>query len=323
MSRGSIAVMTSGGDAPGMNAAVRAIVRKALAYDIQTYGVMRGYQGLIDGDIIEMSRRSVSGIIQHGGTVLKTSRCPAFKTEEGVEKAVEFLEKKGIEGLIVIGGDGSFHGAESIDKIWKGCVIGVPGTIDNDLYGTDETIGYDTAINTALSALDKIRDTADSHDMFFVVEVMGRDAGFIALDVGIAGGAEDILIPETFTDVETIGHHLNGFKKEGKHSMIIVIAEGDESGGAFSFAENLKKLSGLDYRVMILGHMQRGGSPTARDRVLATQLGSYAVDVFAKGKSGVAVGIVDNAFVTTELKETWSNKKKLNKYLLDLVPILR
>ncbi len=283
---------------------------------------MRGYKGLINNEIIEFGPRSVSNIIQRGGTILKSSRCKEFEKQQGIRKAKVNLERKEIDGLIVIGGNGTYRGGYDLSKVWSGKIMGIPATIDNDLYGTDYTIGYDTAINTALECIDKIRDTADAHERFFLVEVMGRKAGFIALDVAVSGGAEEVLIPETKTRVKDICERLCAGKKKGKMSSIIVVAEGDEEGGAFKIAEELKKMSGNEYRVVVLGHLQRGGVPTAADRLLAAELGAFAVEQLMKGKSGVAVGKVNDQLITTPLKYTWTKRKKLNPFLLKLVPIL-
>jgi len=317
-----IAVLTSGGDAPGMNAAIRAVVRMANFQGIQTYGVMRGYRGLLGNDFVEMVSRSVSNIIQRGGTILKTSRSKEFKTAAGLKKASKNLERHKIDGLVVIGGDGSYRGAIDLAKVWPGQIIGVPGTIDNDLFGTDATIGYDTAINTALDAIDKIRDTAEAHERFFLVEVMGRHSGFISLEVGIGGGAEEILIPETKTSLRAVCDKLDASHQKGKTSSIIIVAEGDEEGGAFEVAGKLKKMSGHEYRVVVLGHLQRGGSPTAADRRLATELGAYAVERLQRGASGVAVGRIGCQRKTTSLRDTCRKKKKLDAFLLRILPAL-
>lgn len=318
----NIALLTSGGDAPGMNAAIRAVVRIGTASGVKVIGIRRGYQGLLSEDFRDFGPRDVSNIIQRGGTILKTSRCKEFETKEGLLRAKEILERNQIDGLIVIGGNGTYRGAYDLSKVWKGKIIGVPGTIDNDIYGTDFTIGYDTAVNTALQAIDKIRDTAESHERMFLVEVMGRHAGFIALDVGISGGAEEILVPEIRTNLQAISKQLCEANLAGKASSLIIVAEGEKEGGAFKIAEKLKKLSGNEYRVVVLGHLQRGGIPTAMDRKIATELGAFAVMQILKGKSGVAVGKVKNSLVTTPLKQTWSNKKKLDPFLLKILPIL-
>jgi len=317
-----LAVLTSGGDAPGMNAAIRSIVRMSKSFNWAVFGVQRGYKGLIQGDLEEMGSRSVSNIIQRGGTILRASRCPEFREEEGVLQAKKTLEAYGIEGLIVIGGDGSFHGAVALSKVWDGKVIGAPGTIDNDLFGTDFTIGYDTAVNTAVEAIDKIRDTADAQERYFLIEVMGRDAGFIALEAGLSSGAEEVLVPEFHTDLGDVHKRLMQGKQRGKTSSILVVAEGNHEGNAFEIAEKLKELCGSEYRVVVLGHIQRGGTPTARDRVLATKLGAYSVDVIKEGQSGVMVGEIKGELVTTPLEETWLKKKSLDPYLLRIHKIL-
>lgn len=320
----SIAVLTSGGDSPGMNAAVRAVVRTAHKSDISVFGVMHGYQGLIGGEFIEMDSHSVSNIIQRGGTILKSARSEEFRSKEGRVKAYEQLKQRGIDTLIVIGGDGTFTGASIISQEHGVNVIGVPGTIDNDIMGTDYTIGYDTALNTALDAIDKIRDTADAHERLFLVEVMGRDAGFIALETSIAGGAELALLPEELTDVNEIKTQLRGMLSHQKRSSLVVVAEGDETGGALKLAEQIKDdFQDYEMRVCILGHIQRGGSPTARDRVLASRLGSAAVETALEGHSKVMVGIVDNAIKITPLKVTVSRKKDLNRSLVELARVLR
>jgi len=317
-----IAVMTSGGDAPGMNAAIRSIVRMSKNLNWSVFGVQRGYRGLIHGDFDEMGSRSVSNIIQRGGTILRASRCPEFREHEGVLQAKKTLEAYSIEGLIVIGGDGSFHGAAALSKIWDGKIIGVPGTIDNDLFGTDFTIGYDTAVNTAVEAIDKIRDTADAQERYFLIEVMGRDAGFIALEAGLSSGAEEVLVPEIRTELSDINRRLMQGKQRGKTSSILIVAEGNHEGNAFEIAEKLKKLCGSDYRVVVLGHIQRGGRPTAADRVLATKLGAYAVETLSRGESAVMVGEIKGELVTTPLEETWAQKKSLDPYLLRIHKIL-
>lgn len=317
-----IGILTSGGDAPGMNPCIRSVVRTAIHHGCKVIGIQSGYAGLLEQELQEMNMRSVSNIIQRGGTILKTSRCKEMHEREGRAKAGRILRGHDINGLIVIGGDGSFHGAHLLYKEEGVNVIGLPGTIDNDLYGTDYTIGYDTAVNTALESIDKIRDTAASHDRLFLVEVMGRHAGFIALAVGIAGGAEEILIPETPTDVPALCERiLNGIKK-GKTSSIIVVAEGDEAGNALTIAEKLKNRTGLDSRVCILGHIQRGGSPGANDRVLATKLGYHAVNAILDGKTDVMVGEVNGDIHYTSLEDTWTKTKKFDQDLLELAKIM-
>ncbi|HTL48299.1 MAG TPA: 6-phosphofructokinase [Verrucomicrobiae bacterium] len=314
-----IAVLTSGGDAPGMNAALRAIVRCAHARGIRPIGVRHGYQGLIQNDFLDMGPRAVSNIIQRGGTILKTSRCKEFETAAGLRKAKENLERAGIDGLIVIGGDGTYRGAIDLGKIWKGPITGVPGTIDNDLDGTDDTVGYATAVDTALEAIDKLRDTAESHDRFFVLEVMGREAGFIALSAGIAGGAEEIFVPEVRQDLRRVARRLAEARKRGKTSSIVVVAEGCQ-GGAGEVAEKLQAYTGFEYRLTILGHVQRGGSPKVQDRILGTELGAYAFEKLLEDKSGAA-GKIRGELVLVPFPLTLK-KKKLSSFLMGLVPHL-
>jgi 6-phosphofructokinase 1 len=317
-----IALLTSGGDAPGMNAAIRSVVRVGIARGLEVIGIRRGYQGLLEDNLALLGPRDVSNIIQRGGTILKTSRSAEFVTPAGQQKAKAILESHGIDGLILIGGDGTFRGGADLGKIWPGRIIGVPGTIDNDVYGSDFTIGYDTAVNTATEAIDKIRDTADSHDRFFLVEVMGRHSGFIALSVGVSGGAEEVLVPERPFDVQAICQRLNEGRKQGKTSSIIVVAEGDETGGAVKLAQQLQPLSTHEFRVVILGYLQRGGSPTAADRLLATKLGAYAVDAFLQGATGVMAGEIGGTLCLTPLRETWERKKSLDAYLFSVHPQL-
>jgi 6-phosphofructokinase 1 len=316
-----IGVYTSGGDAPGMNACVRAVVRSALYNGCEVIGIQHGYEGMIDGKFVDMGARSVSNIIQRGGTILRTARSEEFRSPEGRVKAAENLKKAGIEGLIAIGGDGTFQGAACLSEEHGMAIVGVPGTIDNDLFGTDFTIGYDTAVNTAMEAIDKIRDTAASHDRLFYVEVMGRDAGFIALDVGISSGAEFVAIPEARTNVEALREDLETFKKV-KSSAIIIVAEGEEEGGAFSLAEKIKDAAGYDYRVCVLGHIQRGGSPSARDRILASRLGVASVDALLEGRSGVMVGEIHGRIAFTPLQDTWTKRKAVDNELWRLSRIL-
>lgn len=295
----NIGVLTSGGDAPGMNAAIRAVVRAAIYYDLEVTGILRGYEGLVHGDFIEMNRKSVANIIQRGGTILKTARSETFKTREGREMAYQQLKKHHIDALIVIGGDGTFTGANLFTNEFDFPVVGLPGTIDNDLQGTDFTIGYDTAINTVVNAVDKIRDTAESHDRLFIVEVMGRDSGLIALRSGIGVGAEAILIPEANMGVEGLIQRLENGRKD-KASKIVIVAEGDEVGGAFNVGEALKlKFPNYDIRVSVLGHIQRGGKPSCMDRVLASRFGVAAVEGVLAGQSGVMVGQVNRELVFT------------------------
>jgi len=295
----NIAVLTSGGDAPGMNAAIRAVVRAGIYYDLNVTGVLRGYEGLIGGDFIEMDRKSVANIIQRGGTILKTARSDEFRTAEGRKKAYEQLKSKNIDALVVIGGDGTFTGAHLFTTEFDFPVIGLPGTIDNDLAGTDFTIGYDTAINTVVNAIDKIRDTAESHDRLFIVEVMGRDSGLIALRSGIGVGAEAIMIPEANMGVDGLVKRLEYGRKD-KASKIIIVAEGDEIGGAFNVGEVLKnRFPNYDIRVSVLGHIQRGGKPSCMDRVLASRFGVSAVEGLLSGHSGVMVGQINRKIVYT------------------------
>ncbi len=273
----NIGVLTSGGDSPGMNAAIRAVVRGSIYYDIEVTGFIRGYEGLINNDFIPMDRKSVANIIQRGGTILKTARSEAFKTKEGRQKAYENLKANGIDALVVIGGDGTFTGANVFSREYDFPIVGLPGTIDNDLVGTDFTIGYDSAINTVVDAVDRIRDTAESHDRLFIVEVMGRDSGLIALRSGIGVGAEAIMIPEANMNADDILHKLEHSRKD-KASKIIIVAEGDDTGGAFKVGEILQeKYPHYDTKVSVLGHIQRGGKPTCMDRVLASRLGVVAV----------------------------------------------
>lgn len=316
-----IGVFTSGGDAPGMNACVRAVVRNGIYNGVEVVGIQYGYEGMIEGKFVDLQARSVSNIIQRGGTILRTARSEHFRTVEGRAEAARRLRLSGIEGLVAIGGDGTFQGAAKLHAEHGVPVVGVPGTIDNDLFGTDFTIGYDTAVNTAMDSIDKIRDTAASHDRLFYVEVMGRDAGFIALDVGISSGAEHIAIPETETDVQELKEELHAIKSH-KSSAIIIVAEGEEEGGAFSLAEKIKGESGFDYRICVLGHIQRGGSPTARDRLLASRLGVAAVDALLDGQTNVMAGEIHGKIVLTPLAETWTQRKTIDDELWRLSSIL-
>jgi 6-phosphofructokinase 1 len=318
-----IAVFTSGGDSPGMNAAIRAVVRSGIYYGIEVYGIMRGYSGMIDGDFIELKSNSVSNIIQRGGTILKSARSERFRTIEGMNTAHENLLKNNIDGVIAIGGDGTFKGALEFNNHFKIPFIGIPGTIDNDLYGTDFTIGYDTAINTVVDAVDRLRDTADSHDRLFFVEVMGRDAGLIALRSGIGVGAEAILIPETTTHIDQLIKILESGWKRKKTSSIIIVAEGDEEGGALEVAKKVKdKFQFYDTRVTVLGHLQRGGSPTCMDRVLASRLGVASVEALKNGKAGMMIGVINKDIVHTAFEKAVKHNIELNKNLLRLVEIL-
>ena len=318
-----VAILTSGGDSPGMNAAIRAATRTATHFGIDVVGVMFGYRGLIKGDFIDLDRNSVSGIIQRGGTVLKTARSEEFMKPEGRAKAAENLKKIGADALVAIGGDGTFRGATILSKEHGINVVGIPATIDNDLIGSDETIGYDTALNTAMNAIDNIRDTADAHDRLFLVEVMGRHAGFIALETGIASGAEMIILPEGLKKLEKIKSRLKETLKVQKRSTLIVIAEGEKTGGALRLEGQLKEDFGkYDMRVCILGHIQRGGSPSAHDRVLASRLGYEAIKAIRDGKSKIMVGVINNECVITPIEETFGKIKEINFDLLRMAKVL-
>lgn len=320
----NIGVFTSGGDAPGMNAAIRAVVRTAIYENIQVTGIYRGYQGMIDAEFIDMNRRSVSSIIQKGGTVLKSARCLEFKTKEGRQQAYENIRSQGIDALVAIGGDGTFTGADLFSKEFDIPVMCIPGTIDNDLYGSDYTLGYDTANNTVIEAIDKIRDTASSHSRVFFVEVMGRDSGCIALNAGVGGGAEAILMPEVDSGITELFGELELAESRNKSSMIVIIAEGDKNGGAYNVAKIVKeKFNHLDIKVSILGHLQRGGSPSSFDRVLATRMGFKAVKELLNGNSRATVGLRGTAIVTTPLEEALSKKEfKLDEELLAIANIM-
>jgi 6-phosphofructokinase 1 len=318
-----IGVFTSGGDSPGMNACIRAVVRAAVHKDIEVYGIKRGYRGMIKGEINRLESNSVSNIIQKGGTILRSARSPEFMTKEGRREAYEQLKHYGIEGLVAIGGDGTFTGANIFFEEYGIPTIGAPGTIDNDLFGTDYTIGYDTAVNTALDAIDKIRDTADSHDRVFFVEVMGRDSGYIAMPCAIGGGAEIVMIPETETSIQSVVNTLRTGWDRSKTSFIVIVAEGDEEGNATEIAAQVQKmLPYMDARVTILGHVQRGGSPTAADRMLASRLGIACVDGLLDGKKGVMAGIVNSELVYTPFIETITQQKIINPYYSEMVNIL-
>lgn len=306
----SIAVLTSGGDSPGMNAAVRAVVRTACQRGIKVYGVDRGYTGLIKGDVHEMNLRSVSDIITRGGTILYSARCPEFKTEEGIQKAVDTCKRVGIDGMVIIGGDGSFRGARDLSLRGILC-IGLPGTIDNDISCTDYTIGYDTCLNTIVQMVDRIRDTSESHDRCTVVEVMGRGAGYLALESGIAVGATSILVPEVEYDIERdIIARIREFQKTGKRHFIVIVAEG--VGGTAEIAKKIEAETGVESRATILGHVQRGGSPTARDRIMASQMGSRAVDLLTQGIGNRVVGIRDNKIVDFDIFEALKMTKTID-----------
>ncbi|MBU1374131.1 MAG: 6-phosphofructokinase [Bacteroidetes bacterium] len=318
-----IGVFTSGGDAPGMNAAVRAVVRTALFYNLEVFGIRRGYEGMINGEFIPMDRKSVANIIQRGGTILKTARSMAFMTPEGRNEAYKQIKGVEIDALVAIGGDGTFTGAKIFGEEFNFPILGLPGTIDNDLFGTDFTIGYDTSINTVTEAIDKIRDTAESHDRLFIVEVMGRDCGLIALRSGIGVGAESIMIPETKTDLNALMHRLEISRKD-KSSKILIVAEGEgDSGGAFEIAEKIKdKFPQYDTRVSVLGHIQRGGTPTCMDRVLASRLGVAAVEELIKGRKGEMVGLIHGQISFTPFDHAVKHHVEINQDLLKIVEIL-
>ncbi|MEM6736310.1 MAG: 6-phosphofructokinase [Bacteroidota bacterium] len=319
----SIGVFTSGGDAPGMNACVRAVVRTGLNLGLNVYGIKYGYNGLITSDIYQMKSYSVSNILQRGGTILKSARSEEFKTKEGRKKANRNLKAKGIEGLVAIGGDGTFTGANIFYEEFGVPIVGAPGTIDNDLYGSDCTIGFDTAVNTALDAIDKIRDTANSHDRVFFIEVMGRHSGHIAVNCGIGGGAELVMIPETSTTIQDVIDTLNQGRDKEKTSAIVIVAEGGEQGNAHEIANRvMEKLPKLDIRVSTLGHMQRGGSPTSFDRILASQLGLAAVEGLIDGKSNVMAGIINDQVVYTSFKLAISKNKPIKPELMRMVEVM-
>ena len=317
-----IGVMTSGGDAPGMNAALRAVVRWAAANDVEVVGIRRGYAGMIEGEFVPLAPRDVANIIQRGGTILRTARSKAFMEPEGRAEAARRLAEAGIEGLVAIGGDGTFRGAIKLTQEHRVPVVGVPGTIDNDLYGTDFTIGFDTSVNTALDAIDRIRDTAASHERVFFIEVMGRHAGFIALDVGLAGGAEVIALPEIPTGPEEIAEQIRVSEEKGKHSSIIVVAEGAYPGGADTLMKAAQRIHPFEGRVTVLGHIQRGGSPTARDRVLASRLGAAAAETLVSGSSGVMLGEVEGEIALTPLAEAVERRKPIDRSVYDLATVL-
>jgi 6-phosphofructokinase 1 len=314
-----IGVLTSGGDAPGMNAAIRAVVRSAIYNGVEVYGIRKGYAGLLAGDFIEMSLGSVGDIIHRGGTILRTARSEEFKTKEGMEKAVNNIKQLGIEGLVVIGGDGSFRGAAELAN--RGIpTIGIPGTIDNDIPFTDYSIGFDTAVNTVVEAVNKIRDTATSHERTFIIEVMGRESGHIALYSGVACGAETILVPEKPYTIKNVCDKIMSGYKRGKLHSIIILAEG--AGNAFEVGQKIKEVTGLETRVIVLGHLQRGGTPTAFDRILASQMGGKAVELMLNGVSNKMIGWVKGELVVTDLEKIFSAQKPLNEELYNLASVL-
>ncbi len=319
---GTIGVFTSGGDAPGMNAAIRAVVRAACYHHKETVGILRGYRGMIEGEFQKMGPRSVSNIIQRGGTLLKTARSREFFTKKGRQCAYQNLVAQTVDGLVAIGGDGTFRGAVEFHEEFGVPIVGVPATIDNDIYGTDFTIGFDTAINTALDSVDRIRDTAQSHDRIFLIEVMGRQAGFIGLAVGVAGGAEHILIPETVSDLDALCEEARNWGRKKKGSRIVIVSEGDELGTAAEVGKQIADRTGLEFRVCVLGHTQRGGAPTARERILASLLGNAAVEALLEGETNVMVGRVGSELVRTPLRETYERKKPIEEPLVRLRQIL-
>lgn len=319
----NIGIMTSGGDSPGMNAAIRAVVRTGIYHGVNVYGIRRGYQGMIEGDIHQMHTTDVANIIQRGGTILKTARSKEFMTDEGRKKAYEQLQKHEIDGLVLIGGDGTFKGAVKFFEQYTIPAVGLPGTIDKDLAGTDFTIGYDTAVNTAVSAIDKIRDTAEAHDRVFVIELMGRDAGYIALNSGIACGAEDILIPETVTHIDDLLDRIEADGKRKKAVQIIVVAEGDDFGGAKEVHERIiSRFPEKDVRSCVLGHIQRGGSPTYADRVLASRMGHAAVNALLAGNTQVMVGLMNNEVVFTPFEKVIKGTTPISADLLEMIRVL-
>ena len=313
-----IGILTSGGDAPGMNAAIRAVTRSAIYSGFKVKGIYRGYRGLITGEIVEFKTQNVSNIIQMGGTILKTARCKEFQPPEGRKMAYDMLQKEGIDALVVIGGDGSLTGARIFATEFNFPIVGLPGTIDNDLFGTDKTIGYDTALNTIMECVDKIRDTATSHERLFFIEVMGRDAGFLALNGAIATGAEAAIIPEISTEVDQLEELIkNGFRKS-KNSSIVLVAESPITGGAMSLAERVKnEYPQYDVRVTILGHLQRGGSPTAVDRILASRMGAAAIDALLEDQRNVMIGISNDEIVYVPFSKAIKNDKPINRELLN------
>lgn len=319
-----IGVFTSGGDSPGMNAAVRAVVRTAAYHNIDVVGINRGYDGMIEGDFTQFTPASVANILQRGGTILKSMRSERFRTKEGRQQAFENINREGIEGIVAIGGDGTFTGANIFINEFDVPIVGLPGTIDNDLVGTDYTIGYDTALNTVIDAVDKIRDTADSHNRLFVVEVMGKDAGFIALRAGIGCGAEGILYPESDENrLDNLIEKMNSGEKRKKFSNIIIVAEGAKEGNAQKVGEILKeKCPGYDIRMVVLGHIQRGGSPTCMERVRASQMGYEAVNSLLAGKRGVMIGIVNHEIEYTPFENAIKNQEKIDGNLLQMIDVL-
>ncbi|MDR2534375.1 MAG: 6-phosphofructokinase [Tannerellaceae bacterium] len=317
-----IGILTSGGDAPGMNAAIRAVTRSAIYNGMRVKGIYRGYKGLISGEIVEFKTQNVSNIIQRGGTILKTARCMEFKTPEGRMQAYENLLKEGIDALVTIGGDGTLSGARIFAQEFNVPVVGLPGTIDNDLFGTDVTIGYDTALNTIMECVDKIRDTASSHERLFFIEVMGRDAGFLALNGALASGAEAAIIPELSMEKDQLSEMIEQGLRKSKNSSIVLVAESEVTGGAMGVAERVKKeYPNFDVRVTILGHLQRGGSPSAQDRIMATRMGSAAIDALMEDQRNVMIGIQNEQIVYVPFSKAIRNEKPINRDLLNVLRI--
>jgi 6-phosphofructokinase 1 len=317
-----IGIYTSGGDAPGMNAAIRAVTRVGINSGLEVVGIIGGYAGMLENDFQDLVSRSTGNIIQRGGTILKTGRCLEFHHAEVRAQAVTNLRKAGVEAAVCIGGDGSFTGAHALWIEHKFPIIGIPGTIDNDIYGTDNTIGFDTAVNTALQAIDKIRDTADSHDRLFIIEVMGRDTGFIATYAGLAGGAEEIFTPDFPVPLEKVVEKIKSGQAKGKRSSILITAEGQKPGRAYDLAEQLRKRAGFDAKVAILGHQQRGGSPTATDRILASRLGAASIQMLLQGECDIMVGTMNGRMVTVSLEEAISKDKQSPQDFLQLASLL-
>ncbi|MDP4268766.1 MAG: 6-phosphofructokinase [Bacteroidota bacterium] len=318
-----VGILTSGGDSPGMNAAIRAVTRAAIYNGLEVKAIYRGYKGLISGEIVAFRTQNVSNIIQQGGTILKSARCKEFMTPEGRAIAYETMQREGIDGLVVIGGDGSLTGARIFASEHNVPIVGLPGTIDNDLFGTDITIGYDTALNTIMDAVDKIRDTATSHDRLFFIEVMGRDAGFLALNGAIASGAEAAIIPEIATEVDQLAELIKSGFRKSKNSSIVLVAESEITGGAMGLADRVKKeYPEYDVRVTILGHIQRGGSPTANDRILASRMGAAAIDALLEGQRNVMIGVQNDQIVYVPFSKAIKNDKPINKELLNVLHTL-
>jgi 6-phosphofructokinase 1 len=314
-----VGVLTSGGDSPGMNACIRAIVRVGIYHELEMVGIKGGLQGILDKKFQPLEARSVGNIVHRGGTILTTGRSKEYRTKAGQKKAARIMKEEGFDALIAIGGNGTMRALEILGDLWGGQIIGLPGTIDNDVYGTDFSIGFDTAVNNAIEAVDKIRDTAQSFDRFFLIETMGRDRGEIALHVGICCGAEAIVIPETPTDLDAIADHIIAGRERGKTFAFIIVAEGDEEGDAMEISKKLSGRVGENCRVSVLGYIQRGGSPSRQDRILASKLGSYAIECLKAGRSGILVGEIDGEVAETKFADTYSKQKPLNESLLKLV----